>query len=190
MRRKLIDPAEIGAKGGKARAMNLSPERRREACRLAAVARWKAYAEGKIGTSQSIEPSESRKRMLIDSMKTGAKGGQARARSLSAEERIRIARLASAAHWKAYYEANPEKWRAREARAQKTSQSAPNASRRQYLVAWLSEWRRQNGIGDSERSLSNRSLPQLERMFELAQSGEKSYRSGRRWRRGISGTSS
>jgi hypothetical protein len=188
-RRKLIDPAEIGSKGGHARAQKLSPDERREACRLAVVARWKAYAEGKNDSVRTIELSDVQKRKgkLIDPVKSGAQGGHARARNLSAEERSKGARLAIVARWKAYYQANPEKWKAREARAQEASQPLTNLSRRQYLMAWLKEWRKQNGIGDSGRSLSNRSLSQLERMFELAQSGEKSYRSGRRWGRQIPG---
>jgi hypothetical protein len=115
-RRKLIDPAEIGAKGGHARAQKLSPEERREACRLAAIARWKAYSEGKSGSRKSMQPRDARKRKLIDPMKSGAKGGHARARNLSAADRSRIAGLASAAYWKSYYEANPAKKKAREER--------------------------------------------------------------------------
>jgi hypothetical protein len=188
----LIDPAEIGSKGGYARARKLSSDERRDACRLAAVARWKTYSEGKTSSRKFIEPSAARyrKRKLIDPVKSGAQGGQARARNLGAEERRKGSQLAAVARWKIYYEANPEKRKAREARDQAASQVGQNAGRRQYLVAWLSEWRKQNGIGDSGRSLSNRSLSQLERMFKQAQSGERSYRSGRRWGSEIPGASS
>jgi hypothetical protein len=39
-KRKLIDPAKIGAKGGRARAQSLTPEARQESARQAARARW------------------------------------------------------------------------------------------------------------------------------------------------------
>jgi hypothetical protein len=41
--RRLIDPVEIGAKGGKARAERLSEEELSAASSLAANARWAAY---------------------------------------------------------------------------------------------------------------------------------------------------
>ena len=43
VRRRLIDPVEIGAKGGKARAKRLSDEELSTASRTAANARWAAY---------------------------------------------------------------------------------------------------------------------------------------------------
>jgi hypothetical protein len=42
-KRKLIDPVEIGAIGGRARAQNLSAEERRFASSNAAKARWEKY---------------------------------------------------------------------------------------------------------------------------------------------------
>jgi hypothetical protein len=51
---------------------------------------------------------------------------------------------------------------------------------RRYLIAWLTAWRKENGLADSGRRISNRSLPQLQKMYEEAQRG-KQYRAGRRW---------
>jgi hypothetical protein len=42
-KRKLIDPVEIGAKGGKARASRLSDKQLSAASSVAANARWEAY---------------------------------------------------------------------------------------------------------------------------------------------------
>ena len=43
---KLIDPAKIGAKGGKARAKALSADERKESARKAATARWAKAKRG------------------------------------------------------------------------------------------------------------------------------------------------
>ena len=58
----------------------------------------------------------------------------------------------------------------------------PAVGSRQYLIAWLTAWRKENGLGDSGRPISNRSLPQLQKMYDEAQRG-KLYRAGRRWGR-------
>ena len=58
----------------------------------------------------------------------------------------------------------------------------PAVGSRQYLIAWLTAWRKGNGLEGSGRPISNRSLPQLQKMFEEAQSG-KQYRARRRWGR-------
>lgn len=44
-KRKLIDPVKIGAKGGRARAANLTEEELRASGSAAARARWDAYYE-------------------------------------------------------------------------------------------------------------------------------------------------
>lgn len=41
--RKLIDPVEIGAKGGAARAANLTEQQREDSARSAVEARWAKY---------------------------------------------------------------------------------------------------------------------------------------------------
>jgi hypothetical protein len=60
-KRRLIDPVEIGAKGGKARANRLSDEELRAASRHAANARWAAYYAAHPERLQAKLERESRK---------------------------------------------------------------------------------------------------------------------------------
>ena len=57
--------------------------------------------------------------ITIDTVKTGRMGGNARAANLSAKERSASASEAAHARWNAYYAANPEKLKAKLARAMK-----------------------------------------------------------------------
>ena len=52
---------------------------------------------------------------------------------------------------------------------------------RQFLIEWLTAWRKEHGKPGTDRALKNRSTAQLRKMYEQAVAGE-TYRVGRRWR--------
>ena len=48
----------------------------------------------------------------------------------------------------------------------------PAEMSRQELITWLTTWRKDNGLENSGRPLSNRSLPQLRKMYEYTRRRE------------------
>jgi hypothetical protein len=60
-KRKLIDPVEIGSKGGLARAVSLSASELQESGRSAAKARWDAYLSASSGNASGQERREAKK---------------------------------------------------------------------------------------------------------------------------------
>ena len=56
--KKLIDPAEIGSKGGKARARNLTKEELSKQGRRAVEERWRRYREAQATAKEPKKPGK------------------------------------------------------------------------------------------------------------------------------------